>query len=712
MNVKRLMQAVGAFALVCMVPAVALGGGVQALFDLTSPATGPFPSDRFTVEDHANITERRINLPTPNCALRPSDCADLAVINNLDGFNLQTRVSIPFSGAIDLSSVSSRSIFLVAVENLRPENWHRGHRHPVVGINQVVWDPAGFVLYAETNELLDQDTRYVLIATDELRDTDGHAVEGSAFRRFLARGGSERYRESLVAALERARVPLERVVSASLFTTQSATIAMERIRNQIKSAYPARASFDVGTNGEHAVFDLSTVSGIVWNEEVGTAPVFTSNPLPLAALNIFPGSISKIAFGKFSSPDFENSDQIIPEVASRSGVPAVQSTNELYFTLFIPAGPEPANGWPVEIFGHGFTDSKQGAPWAVASTMAANGVAVIAINVVGHGGGALGNLVVSQTTGQSVTLPDGGRGFDQDGNGTIDSTEGVNAFPPTSIIGSRDGLRQTVADLMQLVRVIQQGVSLTGSSGHDLDPSRIYYAGQSFGGIYGVQFLGVEPDVHVGVPNVSGGSITEVARLGSFRFLSGISLAERQPILFNGPPPSASNLASFTLFNENIPLRDQPVLVNTVPGALAIQTVLENTEWVSEPANPSAYAPHIRLDPLPGMQPKRIIFQFAKGDETVPNPTASAVVRAGEFIDRTSFYRNDLAFAANPATPTNPHTFLTNIGVPAGAPYAIAAQSQIAVFFATDGQQVINPVPVIFETPIAGPLPETLNFLP
>ena len=41
-------------------------------------------------------------------------------------------------------------------------------------------------------------------------------------------------------------------------------------------------------------------------------------------------------------------------------------------------------------------------------------------------------------------------GIDQDGNGLIDSTEGVNAAPPYDVIGSRDGLRQTVVDLMQL----------------------------------------------------------------------------------------------------------------------------------------------------------------------------------------------------------------------------------------------------------------------
>ena len=42
---------------------------------------------------------------------------------------------------------------------------------------------------------------------------------------------------------------------------------------------------------------------------------------------------------------------------------------------------------------------------------------------------------------------------------------------------------------------------------------RIYYAGQSFGGIYGTMLLGAEPSIKAGVPNVPGGSIIEIVRL-------------------------------------------------------------------------------------------------------------------------------------------------------------------------------------------------------
>jgi hypothetical protein len=581
-------------------------------------------------------------------------------------------------------------------------------------------------LVFESDELLNQHSRYLLVVTNGVKDAAGDPVEAGDFGRFRHdlnfgqdRDGEDKdYRKELIDGENAVRGSLSRIVAMSVFTTQSTTADLEKIRRQIKHSHPEPADFMVGTSTSgkvRAVFPTAGIAGIQFHRQTGTAPSFTDSFLPTPALNVVSGSVGRIAFGSFKSPDYETAAKYIPATGTLFGMPAAQSTNTIQFELFLPAGTKPAGGWPVAIFGHGFTDSMYGAPWVVASVFASQGIATIAINVVGHGGGALGTLNVLRTAGDPVVIPAGGRGFDQDGNGTIDSTEGVFAAAPRTIINSRDGLRQTVVDLMQLTREIEVGMDVDGDGVSDLNANRIYYSGQSFGGIYGTMFIAVEPSIKAGVPNVPGGSVTEVARLGGFRFLIAVNLATRQPQLLNLPPtpnvPPPFNLN----FNENIPLRNLPPVINNVPGATDIQVVADNTEWVSQSGNPVAYAQYIRTNPLPGNAPKAVIIQFAKGDKTVPNPTATALVRAGDLADRATFFRNDLAFVATGgAIPKNPHTFLTNIGIPAAAPFAFGAQSQIAAFFASNGALTIDPdgPGPIFEVPIVPPLPEGLNFIP
>ena len=689
---QLLRSALVACALMLILPSLALAA--------VKPGQ-PFPTNLDTKFDPTQLTGLRVALPKPDCTTHPSDCADIDVLNTLDGFNVDARVSIPFSGPIDLTTVTPDTAFLVDA---------KGQRTP---LDRLVWTPATNTLHGEPHTYLDQHTPYLLVVTDGVRAADGSALNPSAFRQSLDPGrshdlGAKLYDLELLGALHWAHVPPGHVVDASVFTTQSITSLLEKVRGQIDRSNPAPVSFTIGSGGARTVFPFSSVLGVLFHRQVGTS-TFSDSTLP-AAVNAFPGAIGTVAYGSFSSPDYENSSQVIPPVGTALGTPKPQSTNTLYFNLWLPSGPEPAGGWPVAIVGHGFTDSKQGFPITTASTMAKNGIATIAINVVGHGGGPLGTLTVFKTDGTSVTFSAGGRGFDQDGNGTIDSTEGVSAVAPYTAVGNRDGLRQTVIDLMQLTREIQVGIDVNGDGKPDLDASKISYFGQSFGGIYGTTFLGVEPAVHVGVLNVPGGSITEIARLSpSFRPLVGIALATRVPSLYNAVPN-----ATFTNFNEDMPLSGQPPLVDTVPGADAIQNTLDQQIWAQAPADPVAWASSIRAQPLAGNAPKSVIVQFAKGDETVPNPTASALIRAGGLEDRATYFRNDLAFATVPGyTVTNPHTFLSNISGASG-PLAFAAQQQIATFLASGGAVTIDPdgPGPLFETPIAGPLPEMLNFLP
>jgi hypothetical protein len=691
-------------------PLAALADGVSVKFDLADPAASPLPSNNFTVVDWTQNTYRRVNLPKPNCAVRPSDCADIDVLNTLDGFSTQPRITVPFTGDIDVSSVNSNTVFLV---NLGDTQTSAGAGQKV-GINQILWDPQTKTLVFQPDSLLNEHARYALIITSGVRDASGKKIKSGGFGDIYGVGqdrNTSDYRRELRDAMRAASAGSEQVVGGSVFTTQSISADLYKIMRQIKNSTPAPASFIVGNSGGsavRAVFPTNTVTRIDFKRQVGAAPSFATSALPLAALHVSPNAVGQIAYGSFTSPDYQNAAKVIPATGTLSGQPQPLGSNQLVFQLFVPNGAKPAGGWPVAVFGHGFTDSMYGAPWTVASTLASKGIATIAINVVGHGGGNLGTLTVNRLNGAPVEINAGGRGIDQDGNGAIDSTEGVNAAPPFTVLGNRDGLRQTTVDLMQLIRTVEVGMDIDGDGAADLNPQRIYYAGQSFGGIYGTMLLGVEPSIKAGVPNVPGGSITEVARLGAFRPLTGIALASRVPSLINVQHPSG------IVFNENMPLRDLPPVINNVPGALEIAKVLDWNQWAQQAGNPVAYAPFIRKQPLPGNAAKPVIFQFAKGDMTVPNPTTSAILRAGDLAAHATYFRNDLANAANPGVPKNPHTFLTNIAVPAAAAYAIGAQQQIANFFATNGSLVIDPDfgGPFFEVPVNPPLPESLNFIP
>lgn len=704
-------------------------GGVHARFDLTNPATSPFPSDLFTVPDTSQNTGLRVNLPKPDCTVRVSDCQNIDVINTLDGFNLQPRLAIPFDGPIDLESLRGLSIFLV---NLGSTQANISSSGGVIALNQIVWEPTTNTLYAESNLLLEQHTRYGLIVTRAVRDSQSRSVKAShEFNRFLAgdahllKGNAalKEYRRQIIEAIDATQYHSRFVVAASVFTTQSATAVLEKIRDQIKAKSPAPAEFFLGPGGTHTVFPLDSISSVLFNRQTGTAPAFTPTPLAgqLLALRSIPGAIGQLAFGKYLSPDYETTAKIIPPVATASGVPEVQSENEIYFNLFLPSGTPPPHGWPVAIFGHSLNSGKEIAVYFVAADMAARGIATIAINAVGHGGGPLGSLKVEQSGRIATTFPAGGRGIDQNRDGSITSNEGFAAAPPQDIIANRDGARQTVVDLMQLVREIEVGMDVDSDSMPDLDSSRVYYFGQSLGGILGTILLAVEPNISAGVLNVPGGPGIDIFRLSPvFRPALGVALSLRIPSLIN---------ISGTTFDENMPLRDQPPRINTVPGAMDLQQFFDRQEWVTVAGNVGAYAPYLHKVSLTGMSPKKIILQFAKGDKTGPNPSTTAMIRAGDLAEQATYYRHDLAFAdllRNPTgveVPKDPHLFLLFNGLsatppqfnfPAVADIGRGAREQIAEFFASDGANVIDPdgPGPLFEVPIAGPLPEELNFIP
>jgi hypothetical protein len=97
---------------------------------------------------------------------------------------------------------------------------------------------------------------------------------------------------------------------------------------------------------------------------------------------------------------------------------------------------------------------------------------------------------------------------------------------------------------------------------------------------------------------------------------------------------------------------------------------------------------------------------------TAPNPSTTAILRAGELADMTLFYRHDLYRIANPGLATNCHGFAANLSNLLMRPIALGAQDQVGKFFSSDGVLVIIPGPSpYFEFPIPLPLPEDLSYI-
>lgn len=702
------------------VPARPATPAVEPRFDLDAGGAGPFPSDRLTVRDPAQRTGLRVALPLPDCRVARSACDDARLLNELDGFDVDPRLAVPFTGAIDPASVTARSVFLIRLAPGPAE---------ATGLERLVYDRDTYTLHGRPEALLEPETRYGLAVTRGVRDASGRPVQPSGtFRRFLGwRGGppsARAYQQGLVAllaALARRGLTSDDVVVASVFTTGSLTTFLEQAREALDRRPPPPALMTTAPEDEgRAYFRRASLTTLTLRRQVrvlaapaggpdAAAPegAFQEQALPLAAVP--PDAVGGIGVGWYWSPWYLTRDRRIVEAPTARLHRGAPVDAPVPFVVALPAGTPPRGGWPLAVFGHGYGGEMFSSVLLIAGTLARQGIATAGITVVGHGGGPEGRLLAGQTDGRTLAARVPGRGTDLNGDGRIDATEGLTppAAGPLTTLSVRDGLRQQVVDLMAFVRAVRGGLDVDGDGSPDTGAGPIFYAGQSLGGIYGTLFLAVEPRVRVGVLNVPGGPIAEIARLSPvFRPLVRDTLGRRFPSLLNREGD----------FRDDLPLRGEPAVTTPSAGALAIQEYLARAAWLGRRADPVAYARHLRAAPVGGLEPGRVLVQFATGDRTVPNPTTSALLRAGQLADAATLLRYDRVAPALPPEWTNPHGFLLRTTAPGvvGA-VARAAQEQVARFFLADGAAAWSPdgaVPLpagVFEVP-AGSLPDELGF--
>lgn len=205
---------------------------------------------------------------------------------------------------------------------------------------------------------------------------------------------------------------------------------------------------------------------------------------------------------------------------------------EVAFVMTVPKTPPPGP-LKVMIFGHGIMTERRFV-LAIGDALAARGFAAIAIDFPLHGtrtvcyhGGPIS--VIHPTTGElasvnpcksGTTCSEDGRCVDASGQGNALAMWPILNYPVASgaafieidhVANTKDHFKQAIVDLGALLRSLRLG-RWDQAIGRPLDPTAIYYSGQSLGGIIGATFVSLAPEVTRAVLNVPGANTVDMFR--------------------------------------------------------------------------------------------------------------------------------------------------------------------------------------------------------
>ncbi len=508
-------------------------GVLTARFD-PSNAVLPLPNNLLL----SGTTDLTLNPPAAN----PNNYGDPTVaIGTLDGWSTVGPMSTSFNAKPDVASiVPGQSVRIFEVSLTGPGGGTTGIVRELAGGTEFVTalapsDTTGRTLAIIPTQPLQQLTSYLVVLTDGIRDSKGNdATPDQTY--FLSKRasplcvGGQSTEPLLPAATACALEPLRQLTNSHLavagaagivrddvvlswvFTTQSITPVMQAVRSVTEPG----AMQLVNTGMTSAVAGLPPIADI----HIGTlkVPYYLSAPSatnPTAPLTGF----WKAAPGAYVPPfNAAGLSPISTNITFANPFPVKTSDATIPVLATIPNAASgrsrPASGWPVVIFQHGITGNRTHA-LAVSATLAAQGFAVIAIDMPLHGlpsdsPFAIGNTpfgaIASERTFNVdfVNNTTGAPGPD----GTPDAS-GTHFINLSSLLTSRDNLRQAVADLFVLTASIPW-TDIDGNGMGDFDSSNIQFVGLSLGAMVGTSFLALEPNVNVGLLSVPGGGVARL----------------------------------------------------------------------------------------------------------------------------------------------------------------------------------------------------------
>ncbi len=327
----------------------------------------------------------------------------------------------------------------------------------------------------------------------------------------------------------------------------------------------------------HLAGDYPATPSKLWDLQAGVPGATSSKVLPAASLlplatllesGASPSQVKAfkddysfvdfVAFGDIPSPQFfprtDSSGNMLPLYDQVWDLTKPPRSESVPFLLFVPKNRQgPA---PVALFIHGHGGDKVDA-LLVSGILARYGVATLSFDCPSHGLGldpATLQLAEAVLQGDGLSLLQGplldGRAIDWNHDGTLDP--GADYWS-SYIFHTRDEVRQTMVDLMQLVRMVRgfdgksrwsfdvtggKNPGLAGDFDGDgvLDiggglPIRLL--GGSLGGITGALASGVEPQIKTTVAVVPGGMLSEIgARSGLSAVRNAMVLRMLEPLFY------------------------------------------------------------------------------------------------------------------------------------------------------------------------------------
>ncbi len=433
-------------------------------------------------------------------------------LRDYDGFATSANLLFEFTGKMDAATVNPNTVHFYRLDAGAPVK---------LDADVKLMPDLIHVILTPKQLPLPEATAYAVVVTRGVRDADGNQIVPMPAA-FLLTEKSTVYQDgkSMVGAL-----PVEDAVRVEAARTQLAP-ALDKIgRDDVVGAWPYR------TLTVHQ--PLADAAAQAEKLGIDPDPSGVTHKTPFEALGDFALAIASLSdvgdvyYGTVKSPVFL-------DPTSRAWREDGQYTvEEIPFTMTVPKNIPAGKPVPVVIFGHAICTERRFV-LAIGDALAKKGFAAIAIDLPFHGtrtycmkGGPIS--VVNPQTGQltsmepcasGTTCNDLGKCVDASGHGNSLATWPIIGMPVASgaafleidhIARTKDHFKQAVIDLSAVERSLHQG-NWRGVMGHDVDMTRIYYAGQSLGGIIGATWLSVSSDIKRAVLNVPGSDLVDLFR--------------------------------------------------------------------------------------------------------------------------------------------------------------------------------------------------------